>query len=76
VKESEIRHVIKKWVRGKSPGPDGILYEWYKTFSKDEADKRSLIKILLCVMNVLLLEQCDGKFIQPKRWAEGVISRT
>jgi hypothetical protein len=74
VKESEIRHVIKEWERGKSPGPDGIPYEWFKTFAKEERNGGALIRILLCVMNVLLLEQSAENYIQPRRWAEGIIS--
>jgi hypothetical protein len=51
--EAEIKEALKKTKNGKSPGIDGITYEFYKSWLKkdEEAGEPDIIKILAKVHN-------------------------
>ena len=74
VRATEVATVLNQWSMCKVPGPDGIPYEWYKRYADCTRVKSSLVRILLCVMNVLLLGQDGDEFLRPEQWAQGVIS--
>lgn len=68
VRISEIETVLKHWGCETVPGPDGIPYEFYKTYAKD-----TRLKEVLTIVMTSIYQKDKFALEMPKKWKEGVI---
>ena len=69
---TEVLNVIQKWENGKTPGPDGIPYEFFKHVSTMENVKQLFVEATTNVIAILLDPLRYGQRM-PRNWAEGTI---
>ena len=65
----ELEDVLKLMLKNKSPGPDGLSYEFYKKILSDEFLKKELLNIM---NSILITAKTKGKL--PAKLVEGVIT--
>jgi hypothetical protein len=71
---TELKRITSSWSIGSSPGPNGIPYEWYSWYLRDEETAKPMETLLLCLSTVMICHQEETGSCQPKGWLEGVVS--